>query len=1046
MNRKSAVRSLELLLVALALLVQGLAVPAQAEALSVTPGALPVTVLPSSVQPATVHPRLLFAAADVAGMRARVAAGGVPSQAWARLKEKADGHLVRVSPDLVRANVYLPVKDLLGIDGQGLERPYGLQGEMPSYLIELGLAYQVSGDAKYGRHAIELLKALGDAGWPFWTGGDDLGIGDLGLGVGLAFDWTYELMTVGERTQIVRSITANQEIFFVRSMFEYTNEASEYPTSNWSGVIGGGVGTLLLAIKGEPEAPTSFDSPSGPVNKNTGQPWPPKHYTYQNYFDKAVVKATRYLTQGFDALGAGHEGHTYANYGLTRSIPFALALRREGIADLLSNSGVQNAARWRAFEQLPGEGQNFASINDSARTAGTVDFEALMFAVNPNNGIAQWNWRRTVGELGEDYYGEPHFPAPVADEACPLDRWATAPLVSAACPALLHTAHVWAILFYRSPQETPEVDPGTTGPLSVHYNAMGLVDARTGFAGETNEILSTFQARRNGATGHAQYDGGQFTLYGEGARWAIDPGSACVSCGNPDFPEGNATFHNVIVIDGQLHTQSLYSRYFRGTTIDNFVNGPNLSLAHADMRYAYSGNPDTSFDPPFAGRDHFFSRIPGRPVVLGIADELERDGIPNPHAYQWQMITDRTNLVTTDGSSFTIAALSGATMTGASARDVEPTLASDGSADPVFGINPIIFNNNTDDSGPHWKISTVTQRQQKLEQVTLMAISPAGVAPAVMEVLRLGGANAIAVDWEGTRQVFLRRVRGAAVVSGEVQTDGRVASFVTDAGETILRAGTTLSAYGKNYVSVAGSASTVTVSGQQIAALGAVGNAYRVLAPQSVSSVTINGASAPWCREGDDVLFPCLAPTSLDLTLPASVAATDDATLTARLASTDGPISGRRVDFLVGTRSLTSSTDTNGVASVVVPMDVDAGSVAVHASFPGDEKFAPSAATGELLVTHKPTSIVSTGPTRMYGEDVVVSGMLLNADGDGLAGESVRLAVGQIAIVVTTEGDGAFGGVVRVPSHGREQEVAIVFEGTQRFEGHRTTLTVHWGA
>lgn len=838
---------------------------------------LPVGVLPASGQtaeevaeaPTTVHPRLLFSAEDVAGIRARVAAGGVPAAAWARLKEKADGHLIRVQPELVRNDIGDPIKDEFGYDLQGLQKPYALQNEMTSYLIELGLAYQVSGDEKYGRHAIELLKALGDADWPFWTGGVDLGIGDLALGAGLAFDWTYELMTPQERSQIVSSITRNQETLFVRSLFEYHNEASEYQSSNWSGVMGGGVGMLLLAIKGEPEAPNGHDSPQGPTIPNIGGEFPARHYEFSDYLDKAIVKAGRYFAHGFDELGAGDEGHTYANYGLDRAVPFAVAARREGLADFIATSGVRNTSRWRALEQLPGEGQNFVNINDSTRTAGTVGFESLMFAVNPNDGIAQWNWRRTVGELGEDYYGDPYFPAPVADEACPLDRWLDAPLVGAACPLLLHNhSNAWALLFYRTPAETPEVDPATTGPLSVHYKANGLVDTATGFADGAGEVISTFQARRNaeppgptgiGRTGHFQWDSGNFTLYGEGARWAIDPGSACVSCGK-NLDEGYASYHNTIVIDGARNTQSFNSRYFMGTTIDNFINAPNVSLTHADMRYAYSGNPSISFDPPFAGRDHLFSRVPGRPVVVGIADELERDPVPFARRYTWQMISDRTNLVSANGSGFTINALSGATLVGRAARNDNPTTTSTALTDPAFRIDPIWFKNTTDDDGIHHKISTTTPPQQKLEQVTVLAITPPGAEPATTSVLRLNGANAVAVDWRGAHEVFLRRVRNASTVTGEVETDSRIAKFITGLGETVMRDGTYLKTDDRKYIAVDGSPATVTVSGNAVTAKGADTNTYRVYAPDEIATVTVNGAAVPSCRTGPYLNFPCTRP------------------------------------------------------------------------------------------------------------------------------------------------------------------------------------------
>lgn len=823
-----------------------------------------VNVDGAPLQPATTqHPRLLFSPADLPTLRSRIAAGGVPAAAWQRVEEKAEGHLLRVQPELIRSDVGDPIQQNTGTDLQGLQKPYALQGEMTSYLIELGFAYQISGDQRYGRHAIELLLALGDAGWPFWTGGIDLGIGDLNMGVGLAFDWTYQLMTTAERTAIVRSISAHQDTLFVRSMFEYHNEASEYRTSNWAGVLGGGTGLLLLALRGEPDAPHGFDSPEGPAipGREPGTNFPARHYEFADYLDKAASKAGNYLNFGFDAQGAGHEGHTYAFYGLDRATPFAVALRREGLGDLFAGTGAANVARWRAFEQLPGEGQNFVNINDSTRTAGGVGLEALMFAIDPDNGVAQWNWRRTAGGLGENYYNDAHIPAPVADDFCPLDRVLDAPVVSAACPALVHThGNVWAALFYRTPAETPEVDPANVGPLSVHYPATGLVDTRTGFGRESHEVISTFQARRNAREGHFQYDGGNFTLYGEGARWAIDPGSACVACGHPyggGPPEGYPDFHNTIVVDGSPLTQSNNSRYFDGTTVDNFLNGKNVSLTHADMRYAYSADPSVSLDPPFAGRDHLFSRTPGRPVVVAIADELERDTVPFPRRYRWQMITDRTNIVTTAGSAFTISALNGATLTGSAARGVNPKITDLPTGDAAFEATPVLFNNNTDDSGPQIRISTETPPQQKLEQLTVLALTPAGTVPATTSVLRLNGANGVAVDWLGTREVILRRVRNATEVTGEVRTDGRVVRFVRDLGETVLRDGHNLSAYGRSYIKVDGAPATVVVSGDSVQAVGLASNQYRVFAPQRIASVTVNGSVVTSCRAGSYLSFPC---------------------------------------------------------------------------------------------------------------------------------------------------------------------------------------------
>jgi hypothetical protein len=47
------------------------------------------------------------------------------------------------------------------------------------------------------------------------------------------------------------------------------------------------------------------------------------------------------------------------------------------------------------------------------------------------------------------------------------------------------------------------------------------------------------------------------------------------------------------------------------------------------------------------------------------------------------------------------------------------------------------------------------------------------------------------------------------------------------------------------------------VSGDQVGATGDAANRYRVFAPQTISSVVVNGAAVPACREGSYLRFPC---------------------------------------------------------------------------------------------------------------------------------------------------------------------------------------------
>jgi hypothetical protein len=779
--------------------------------------ALAVAADPPSA-PSTVHPRLLFSAADVPAMRARIAAGGVPAAAWARLREQADALLVHVQPDAVRESV-----DQMG--------PYGFQNEMPTDLLNLGLAYQLSGDVRYGRRVVDLLLALKDANYPYWCC-QDLGVGDLLYGMGLAFDWSYDLMTADERQQIVSAMwTPEHERFLFGRTLGYnpTNPgAANLEISNWMGVTAGGAGLTLLAIRGEPGIPA-----------NTSRP-------FDTYLTRARQRTRSYFVHGVDPLGANHEGMTYAYYGLKNAVPFAVAARREGLGDLFAGTGLPGMARWAASEQLPGEGLNFVPLNDSQRESN-VEFAAMMFGVAPDNGVAQWLWERTVGAQGSDYFREPHAPE-TGPAACPIDPLRAFFACYQDNIARYYTAqYVSTILYYRFPAETPEVDPAAVGPLSVHYVQRGLVDARTGFARGADEVITTFEALRDGR-GHFQYDAGNFTIYGKGGRFAIDPGYACVACGQ-DPDEAYATAHNVVVVDGQRATQSANLRYWRGPTIDGFVNAPNLSLAHADLRYAYSADPNVQLDPPYAGRDHVLSRAPGRPVIVAIADELQRDrSSSSRHAYTWQMLSDERNRVEVAGPAFSIVAPNGSTLVGRTAAGT----------DPVVRTRTQTLNNPTVDIGARVPVVyTTTAPRLAFDHLAVMALTPPGSEPATTETIRVTGGNAVGVTWRGVQDVIVRRHAAARGVTGPVSTDAEIAKFTRDAGETVIRGGTRLADDSRQYVNVSGTAATVAVSGDQVVAEGGAANGYRVFAPQTISSVVVNGAAVPACREGSYLRFPC---------------------------------------------------------------------------------------------------------------------------------------------------------------------------------------------
>jgi hypothetical protein len=179
-------------------------------------------------------------------------------------------------------------------------------------------------------------------------------------------------------------------------------------------------------------------------------------------------------------------------------------------------------------------------------------------------------------------------------------------------------------------------------------------------------------------------------------------------------------------------------------------------------------------------------------------------------------------------------------------------------ADPVVQTRTHVLGNPTMDFGSSQPvIYTTTPRQLALDHLAVMALTPAGAEPATTQTLRIPGANAISVTWRGRQDVIVRRLAAARQVIGRVRTDAEIAKLTEGAGETIIRGGTRLSSGARAYISVSGTAATVTVSGDEVQAFGDSDNTYRVFAPQKISSVLVNGAPVQTCRDGNYLRLPC---------------------------------------------------------------------------------------------------------------------------------------------------------------------------------------------
>ncbi len=607
------------------------------------------TLLPESRNVGTPHPRLLLNPERLQRIRAKATDGGDGQAAYTALVSYANSYLQTV-------NAENPFERVLDFQPTGEvtshQRSAQLEGRFTAAVIPLEIlaaAYQITGDARYGRHAA---KALVNAARSLDVDNAVLNSGFYYTrtfyvrALAFGYDWLWPLLTPEERTVVKTTLLGFVLQIHADSWTATWGSRPLHRVWNWDPGLVSCAGLGMLALEGETSAA-----------------------------EKAVLFDLRrhlrdYLTLGIDADGAGHEGPGYLAYGIGAGPEFAECLREQGRGDLFTETNWQLIPPWLVAETLPdhlrwnnlsdcGHGQSAASVYsytcgrlaELARHAPALPGERLPppeDLLTPKDYL--WQFAETPGTRRLSY--------PVLASLMGWE-WQGGPsrlIPRGSAPAVLAY-----LLFYESCPVAQ--DPAALLPDALHFRGRGLAVSRTGY--DTNAVYFAVEAGPH-AAGHDQADKGSFTFYGYGADLAIDSGY-----GNDGEAQksGSSHAHNMVLINGQgqpmnWHNQS--SGHITGYHHSSLLDWVRVDAREAwNVRYDSEWRPQPATEPVEKALRHFlFVRGSAKtPPYLVVMDDLRKDGQPADYTWLWHIPSELRFLCSADRWATVPTRLTGSLLT-----------------------------------------------------------------------------------------------------------------------------------------------------------------------------------------------------------------------------------------------------------------------------------------------------------------------------------------------------------------------------------------------
>ncbi len=296
------------------------------------------------------HPGIVFSAAELSALRRRASGGGMPGDAWNRVRRLA----VADSP------VELTMKQAAGRDGVRLA----------TQLEAMALVYQVEQDQATGRRAAAIFEriATGIDADEFHrvVDSDFFATEHWPKAFAQAWDWLQPLLADNARARVLAALEHWNDALFRHTEAWWWRDAGY----NCGAIPVGAQGLLLCAIRGDS-----------------------RHPDLPRWFSECFRKISRnYFPETWRADGICNEGPGYAHYHNNPTL-FAEAVRRLGGPDIIPASGAVHAMHYLRHQWMPQGG--CGPVGDNTDYGRRVFQPIYLFGLRETRDAAGlWTWMK----------------------------------------------------------------------------------------------------------------------------------------------------------------------------------------------------------------------------------------------------------------------------------------------------------------------------------------------------------------------------------------------------------------------------------------------------------------------------------------------------------------------------------------------------------------------------------------------------------------------------------------------------------------------------